>query len=303
VRDCVIIGGGPAGLTAAIYLGRFHLDVAVIDAGKSRALWIPETHNHAGFPDGISGRALVARMHAQAVKYGTKCIQGRVSRLSRENDGSPFLIEYGHGQCEAWTVLMATGVVNRRPAIDELLHARALREGRLRYCPVCDGFEVTDKNVAVIGTGKRGLAEATFLRSFTDKVSLVSPDGLHDLDISACQQADEFGIRRLNGPAIIESMDDKGISMRTGEGVLSFDSIYPALGSDVNNMVAQMAGVHCNESGAIIVDSHQRTSVQGIYAAGDVVLGLDQISHAMGEGGVAAVTIRNDRAKVKPILR
>lgn len=303
MHDCVIIGGGPAGLTAAIYLARFHLDVAVIDAGKSRALWIPETHNHAGFPDGISGSALVDRMRTQAVKYGTKCIQGRVSRLSRENDDAPFLIEYGHGQCETWTVLIATGVVNRRPAIDEMLHARALEEGRLRYCPVCDGFEVTDKNVAVIGTGNRGVAEATFLRSFTAQVTLVSPDGLHDLDSADCKQADEFGIRRLNGPAIIESLDDKGIFVRTAEGVLLFDCVYPALGSDVNNIIAQMAGVHCSESGAIIVDSHQRTTVQGIYAAGDVVLGLDQISHAMGEGGVAAVTIRNDRAKIKSILR
>ena len=193
--------------------------------------------------------------------------------------------------------------VNRRPAIDELLHAHALQEGRLRYCPVCDGFEVTDKNVAVIGTGKKGLAEAVFLRSFTSQVTMVSPDGVHELDSAACQQADEFGIRRLNGPAIIEGMDEKGIFVRSSQSIVSFDCVYPALGSDVNNMVAQMAGVQCSELGAIIVDSHQRTSVQGIYAAGDVVLGLDQISHAMGEGGVAAVTIRNDRAMIKPILR
>ena len=303
MRDCVIIGGGPAGLTAAIYLARFHLDVAVIDAGKSRALWIPETHNHAGFPEGISGGELVDRMRAQAIKYGTKCVQGRVSRISREYDDGPFLIEYGHGQFEALTVLIATGVVNRRPAIDELLHAHALQEGRLRYCPVCDGFEVTDKNVAVIGTGKKGLAEAVFLRSFTSQVTMVSPDGVHELDSASCQQADEFGIRRLNGPAIIEGMDEKGIFVRSSQSIVSFDCVYPALGSDVNNMVAQMAGVQCSELGAIIVDSHQRTSVQGIYAAGDVVLGLDQISHAMGEGGVAAVTIRNDRAMIKPILR
>lgn len=303
MRDCVIIGGGPAGLTAAIYLARFHLDVVVIDAGKSRALWIPETHNHAGFPDGISGGALVDRMRAQAVKYGAKCIQGRVSRLSRENHQAPFLIEYGHGQCEAWTVLIATGVVNRRPAIDEMLHARALQEGRLRYCPVCDGFEVTDKNVAVIGTGESGVSEAVFLRGFTEKVTLISPDVMHDLDRDARDKAAEFGISLVDGPAVIDGMDVDGIYVRAADAFLSFDSIYPALGSDVNNMVAQMAGVQCAESGAIIVDSHQRTSVQGIYAAGDVVLGLDQISHAMGEGGVAAVTIRNDRARIKPILR
>ena len=303
MRDCVIIGGGPAGLTAAIYLARFHLDIVVIDAGKSRALWIPETHNHAGFPDGIAGVELLNRMRDQAVKYGTKCIQGRVSRITRDSDSGPFLIEYGHGQIEASDVLIATGVVNRRPAIDEELHTRALREGRLRYCPVCDGFEVTDKNVAVIGTGEKGLAEAVFLRSYTERIALISPDGAHELDEAAHAKAKQYGIKCIDGPTLVEGMDDEGISLRVADAQMTFESVYPALGSDVNNMLAQMAGVDCSDTGAIIVDSHQRTSIAGIYAAGDVVLGLDQISHAMGEGGVAAVTIRNDLSETHPILR
>lgn len=303
MRDCVIIGGGPAGLTAAIYLARFHLDIAVIDAGKSRALWIPETHNHAGFPDGIAGVDLLDRMRQQAVKYGTKFIQGRVSRITRDGENAPFVLEFGHGQVEASKILMATGVVNRRPAIHEDLHARALAEGRLRYCPVCDGFEVTDKNVAVIGTGDKGLSEAIFLRGFTNRVSLVCPDAVHDLDDAACQKADQYGIKRIDGPTLVEGIDNDGINLRVGCSVISFDSVYPALGSDVNNMLAQMAGVQCSETGAIIVDTHQRTSAQDIYAAGDVVLGLDQISHAMGEGGVAAVAIRNDLSGTAPLLR
>ena len=303
MRDCVIIGGGPAGLTAAIYLARFHLNIVVIDAGKSRALWIPETHNHAGFPDGIAGAELLNRMRSQAVKYGTKCIQGRVSRITRDGDSGPFLIEYGHGQVETSTILMATGVVNRRPAIDEELHSRALREGRLRYCPVCDGFEVTDKNIAVIGTGEKGLAEAMFLRGFTDRITLICPDGAHELDGAGFEKAEKYGIGCMDGPAVVEGMDNDSITLRINDALVSFESVYPALGSDVNNMLAQMAGVDCSESGAIVVDSHQRTSVPGIYAAGDVVLGLDQISHAMGEGGVAAVAIRNDKSENKPILR
>lgn len=303
MRDCVIIGGGPAGLTAAIYLARFHLNIVVIDAGKSRALWIPETHNHAGFPDGIAGAELLNRMRDQAVKYGAELIQGRVSRIARDGDSAPFLIEFGHGQIEASTILMATGVVNRRPAIDEELHARALREGRLRYCPVCDGFEVTDKNVAVIGTGEKGLAEAVFLRGYTDRITLICADGAHELDAAALEKAKQYGIICIDGPMLVEGIDDEGISLRVSDAQMTFESVYPALGSDVNNMLAQIAGVDCSESGAIVVDLHQRTSVAGIYAAGDVVLGLDQISHAMGEAGVAAVTIRNDLSETHPILR
>jgi len=94
--DCLVIGGGPAGLTAAIYLARFHLRVKVIDAGKSRAGLIPLTRNHAGFPDGISGRELLERMAAQAQKYGAAIETGRVTRLDPIE--SCFEAEWGSGR-------------------------------------------------------------------------------------------------------------------------------------------------------------------------------------------------------------
>lgn len=299
--DCIIIGGGPAGLTAAIYLSRFHLDVTVIDAGTSRALWIPTTHNHAGFPHGISGAELLGRMRAQAELYATQVIEGRVSRLSKEDD--VFIVEYGQGVVRVPVVLMATGVVNRRPDVAEDLHKRALAAGRIRYCPVCDGYEVTDKNVAVIGTGVDALHEAIFLRSFTKQVTLISPNVTHEFDDDLKNQAARAGITCLDGPAEIVAMDDDGILVRSAEGLQHFASIYPALGSDVNDMLAKMLGVRCSDTDCVIVDSHQRTSIKGLYAAGDVVLGLDQIGHAMGEGGVAAVTIRNDIASSRQLLR
>lgn len=301
MQDCVIIGGGPAGLTAAIYLARFHFNITVIDAGRSRALWIPKTHNHAGFPGGISGAELLQRMREQAVKYGTKIVQGRVGSITK--NGASFTLGYGHGEVEGATVILATGIVNRRPAMAEALHARALAEGRIRYCPVCDGYEVTDKNVAVIGTGNRGVTEAAFLRGFTDRVTLFAPDATHDLDAGARAKADQHNIVCLDGPVTVGEIEGDKIFVNIAAKKHAFDSIYPALGSDVNNLLAQMAGVKCNDGGCVIVDSHQRTSVEGIYAAGDVVLGLDQISHAMGEGGVTAVTIRNDLAEKRPILR
>lgn len=299
--DCVIIGGGPAGLTAAIYLARFHLDILVIDAGGSRASWIPTTHNHAGFPEGISGTELLNRMREQAELYGAQIVSGHVTRIS-SNEGS-FSIEYGQGEISTPNILLTTGVVNRRPDVYEELHKRALAEGRIRYCPICDGFEVTDQNIAVIGTGERGINEALFLRGFTDRVTLIAPDGPHDLDPNAQRDGMTNGIIFRDGPAVIESMDDTGICVRVMDETMCFDSIYPALGSDVNNMLAEMLDVRCSETGCIIVDTHQRTSIAGVYAAGDVVLGLDQISHAMGEGGVAAVTIRNDIAKKRLLLR
>lgn len=299
--DCLIVGGGPAGLTAAIYLARFHLRVRIVDAGKSRALWIPTTHNHAGFPEGISGAELLSRMQQQARIYKAEFHSGIVSRITC--DGGSFHADYGEGEIRSRTVLLATGVVNRRPDIADNLHDEALKIGALRYCPICDGYEVTDKAIAVIGTGERGLNEAIFLREFTKNVTLISPDDIHLLDEAMMRLASDTQIEIVNGPGKIVGADSRGVIIRCSQGDRLFDTAYPALGSDVNNMLAKMAGAKCNDSGCIIVDSHQRTSVPGLYAAGDVVIGLDQISHAMGEGGVAATSIRNDLAECHPLLR
>ena len=299
--DCLIIGGGPAGLTAAIYLVRYHLSLHVVDAGKSRASWIPCTHNHAGFPDGISGNELLERMREQAQKYGASIETERVTRLDPFEGG--FKAEWGSGSVTARKVLLATGLTNRRPPMDEELHDQALAKGLIRYCPVCDGYEVTDRKVGVIGSGGRGVAEAVFLRGYTEDITLIAPDRAHDLDGDDLKRLREFGIECVDGPCHAVSAADQCITVATPYGEYEFDSVYPALGSDVHCELAKQIGCDLTEDGTVIVDSHQRTSVAGLYAAGDVVLGLDQISHAMGEGGVAATTIRNDLAKERPILR
>jgi thioredoxin reductase (NADPH) len=298
--DCLVIGGGPAGLTAAIYLVRYHLSLKLVDAGKSRASWIPRTHNHAGFPGGISGQELIARMKEQAQMYGAAIVTGRVTRLDKTEDG--FRAEWGQGSVTARTVLLATGVTNRRPPMDEDLHDEALARGLIRYCPVCDGYEVTDKKVGVIGSGSHGVAEAVFLRGFTEDITLIAPDMAHCLSEEDQAKLAEFGIKTVDGPCQAVAAHAQCIVVDTAEGHHTFDSIYPALGSDTHTELAQQVGAELKD-GNVVVDDHQRTSVPGMYAAGDVVLGLDQISHAMGEGGVAATTIRNDLAKTRPIKR
>ena len=299
--DCLIIGGGPAGLTAAIYLSRFHLDIMVVDGGKSRAAWIPTSHNHAGFPDGINGEELLRRMKEQAQLYGTRIEIGQVTRLEKSDDG--WVAEWGSGPVTAKTVLLATGVSNRRPPMDMALHDDAMARGLIRYCPICDGYEVTDKKVAVIGTGERGTAEARFLRSYTADLTLVSPDLPHELDDDARAELKDMGVTLIDGPVTAIEPGEETIALVTENGRHDFASVYPALGADTHILLAEMVGASLAGDACVKVDSHQRTGVSGLYAAGDLVQGLDQISHAMGEGGVAAVTIRNDLAKVSPMRR
>jgi thioredoxin reductase (NADPH) len=301
--DCVIVGGGPAGLTAAIYLARFHLDILIVDGGKSRASWIPCTRNLSGFPDGIEGSKLLQRMRDQAFKYGTKLETEFVTKLERDGDSGLFTATWGSGNAIARSVLIATGVTNRRPPMDEALHDDALARGLVRYCPVCDGYEVTDRKVGVIGSDSHGVAEALFLRSFSADLTLIAPDKALNLKPADVEKLKAAGIECVDGPAQAVAILDRCIVVDTAEGHHTFDTIYPALGSDTHTQLAEMVGADLSRDACILVDDHMRTSIAGLYAAGDVVIGLDQISHAMGQGGVAATTIRNDLSKSQPRWR
>ncbi|MFK4872199.1 NAD(P)/FAD-dependent oxidoreductase [Novosphingobium sp. ZW T3_23] len=292
--DCLVIGAGPAGLTAAIYLARFHFSIAIVDAGHSRAAMIPRTHNHAGYPGGIAGTELLGLMRDQAADFGAVVTEGLIEGLEKTEEG--FIARAPGREWSARTVLLCTGVVNNRPQIAPDIHDAALRRGLLRYCPICDGYEVTDKRVGVLGTRSHGFNEAIFLRMYTRNVTLIATEGDHDLSDDEKLRLAVAGVVLVDGPCAPLRTENDQVVVPTPLGELEFDSVYPALGSVIRSELATAIGAEGTHDGCLVVDDHQRTSIPGLYAAGDVAKGLDQISHAMGEAGVAAVTIRNDIA-------
>ena len=169
--------------------------------------------------------------------------------------------------------------------------------------PLCDGFEVTDKAVAVIGEGARAVKEATFLRAYTNRVTVIASRGRGSFSERERRSLASIGVPILQGPPSGFRLEAEGMSVEAAGQRVAFDSIYPALGSAVHSDLAAQLGAALTDEGCIKVDAHQRSSVPGLYAAGDVVIGLDQISHAMGEGGVAATTLRNDLARNEMQLR
>lgn len=299
--DCLVIGAGPAGLTAAIYLARFRLKIAIVDAGKSRAAMIPRTHNHAGFPGGIPGAELLDRMREQLQAFGTQVSEGLVESLSKDSD--LFIAKAGELIYRARSVLLATGVVNNPPRIAPEIHDAALARGQLRYCPICDGFEVTDKRIAVIGTQTHGVNEALFLRMYSPDITLIAPDGDHALSKEEQALLADARVAILDGPCGPLRLEGEHIVVPVRGNTFSFDTVYPALGSVIRSELALKLGAEATEEGCLLIDTHQRSSVAGLYGAGDVVKGLDQISHAMGEAGVAATTIRNDLAQQRALYR
>lgn len=191
-------------------------------------------------------------------------------------------------------MILATGTVNRRPNIDPVTHRDALNRGQLRYCPVCDGFEASGQAIGVIGADARGVAEALFLRTYSDNVTLLAVETV-EVDTDNRARLDQAGIKVEERP--LARLDFSGHLVKAhleGGGELPFNTVYPALGSDSNDGLAQALALGMGDGCCIAVDQKQRSSRKGIYAAGDIVYALDQISVAMGHAAIAATTLHND---------
>lgn len=290
--DCLIVGGGPAGLTAAIYLARFRRRAVLFDRGGSRAALIPRSHNHSGYPEGIPGTELLALMAEQARRYGADLRQGDVTQIAR--DGEDWRLMAGGETLRARTVLFATGVDNRCPDISRAVHDAALNRGQLRYCPICDAYEASNQRIAVVGAESHGVAEALFLRHYSDRVTLftLTQCELHERDRADLASA---GVAWDPRPVVRYEFADDAVRLHFADGTFAaVDTLYPALGSDPNveliaSLDLRVDGEHC-----VLTDAHQRLGLRGLYAAGDVVAALDQISVAMGHAAVAATAIHND---------
>ena len=288
--DALIIGAGPAGLTAAIYLARFRRRILLIDSGHSRAALIPVTHNYPGFPDGVSGAELLARLAAQASRYGVEIQKGTVDGLSRS--GEEFIADVQGQRIAAKTVLLATGVVDKCPDIANI--PAATLNGCLRWCPICDGFEVSDQSVALLSTAKSGVAHALFLRTYTPRLTLFVDPKSGTLDAVQRGSIEQAGIRLVEDriEKIHVSGEQQVIVRLNGVTELCFDTLYPMLGTDARDALGANLGARCSD-GELVVDADQQTSIPGLYAAGDVVKALNQMNIGTAHAAIAATAIHN----------
>ncbi|AZF15479.1 MULTISPECIES: NAD(P)/FAD-dependent oxidoreductase [Pseudomonas] len=287
--DCLIVGAGPAGLTAAVYLSRFHRRVVVADGGQSRASLIPLSHNYPGFAPGISGNDLLDRLREQAVSYGATIEAGSVECLRKDHTG--FVAQLNGRALSARRVVLATGMVDTLPQMDRPYDGIA--HSVIRLCAICDGYEVNGDNVAVYGEAHCAVEHGLFLRNFTDHVTVLAEgDSEAGEDVSA--RARCAGIRLIRDR--VEYIEVRGgkVYVKAGKGEdYCFDIVYPSLGSRYRSELAVQLGAQVDEEGALCVDNHQRTSIDGLYAVGDVVDSLKQISVATGQAAVCATAVHN----------
>ena len=292
--ECVIVGAGPAGLSAALYLARFRRRVLVVHDGRSRALRIPETRNVPGFPDGVEGPGLIDRMRRHATEYGARIREAEVVQAGRDGEGFVLTLADSREQLRAASLILATGLYLQQPPIGDEVHEAALRAGVLRYCPICDGHEQIDRRIGVIGADGHGAREALFLRQFSADITLVP---LHNSEVTAKDRTrlQEEGIRVVDRPVAHHAPGADGyrVQLDGDEEPLRFDVVYPALGVRQRTELAVMLGLELGADGTTAPDSPLGTPVPGLYCAGDIVEGLDQISVAMGHGALAATRAHN----------
>jgi thioredoxin reductase (NADPH) len=306
VYDTLIIGGGPGGMTAAIYLHRFTRNVALVDKGNSRLRLIPVSHNYPGFPEGVPGHVLLGNLGVQLERYGGAVMAGEIVDLRIEDglfvgdyaaEGAP---EGELTQIRAHTALLATGVADVGLPIENWREAIAF--GSLRLCPVCDGFDVMDKRIAVATADTNPVGHALFMRTFSEDVTLFERGPASMLDDDERRRLDAAGVRLIESPLLSVTLDAamKPV-MHTEDGEeYSADVFYPMLGEKARSSLAARLGARTAQCDELVVDDHYATSVPGLYAIGDVVVGLNQIAVATGGAARAAVRIHN---QLPPALR
>lgn len=291
IFDCLVIGGGAAGLTAAVYLGRYRRRALLIDDGGSRIGKIPRTRNVLGFPDGIAGPELLERMRVHAGRYGAVLEMGRVEGLQRHEDGG-FEAVAGSRSVRARRVLLATGARDVEPDIPGL--ASALKAGLVRYCPICDGYETQGQRVAVLGRAEHGVRESVFVAGFDNEVTWLGMESRQHVAASELARLRAAGVRiEDRAPRAIRCGTSNVIVELADGGTLEFDVLYPALGLVHACGLATAMGAQCRPDGQLEVTDHYETTVPGLYAAGDVAVDLNQINVAAGQAAIAATAIHN----------
>jgi len=286
--DTIIIGAGPAGLTAAIYLGRYRRAHLVIDGENSRARWIPRSHNILGFPQGIGGQTLLSQLRTHAEQYGAHIRQGTVINITREDTG--FAVHFPSEQIRSRYVILATGIQDHLPDIPGA--EDAVRRSVLRICPICDAYEAIDERIAVISDGERGEREAVFLSTYSKHITLlhIGPP----LEPNRRTHLETRGIELIQTNLHCLTIENDALRLHLPAGHhRTFDVCYTALGCSPRNELVTSLGAARDENSQLTVTSHCETSLPGLYAVGDVVRGLNQVVVAAAEAAIAATHIHN----------
>lgn len=294
--DLVIIGGGPAGLTAGLYACRALIPTILLERGMpgGQAAATERIENYPGFPEGIGGPELSMNMEQQAGRFGLEMLYTDVEKLAKSDQG--FLVESGEGTIKAKTVIISTGA---KPSFLGVKGESEFHGRGVSYCATCDGAFFKEKVVAVVGGGDAAVEEALFLTKFAAKVYIIHRRG--ELRATKLIQQRAFDNPKIEfvwhsvvegvlGEAKVEGVQVKDV--RTGAaGEIKVDGVFIYVGTQANSDLVKDL-VKLDQRGFIITDEHMSTGVKGLYAVGDVRnKPLRQVVTAVADGAIAAVEV------------
>ncbi|MFX1481571.1 MAG: NAD(P)/FAD-dependent oxidoreductase [Promethearchaeota archaeon] len=292
--ELIVIGGGPAGMTAAIYGARYGLKTLLLESkvlGGAQAT-SPGIENYPGYTF-IVGIDLANKMKEQVKKCGAFIREiTEVKSVGREGEQGDFLLDTRRGVYRAKAIVFATGGGHKQLGVpgEELLTGRGVS-----YCATCDGPLFRDKTVAVIGGGNTAVTEALYLSEVVKKVYLIHRrDELRAEKVvqdyifkSSVEIIWDSIIKEIKGNDLVNELVLENV--KSGEiSSLPIEGAFIALGSDPESTLAKSIGVETNKRGEILVNAKQATNIPGVFAAGDVVESMKQIAVAVGHGAISA---------------
>ena len=289
--EVAIVGGGPAGLSAGLYATRLGHDTVVIDRGGGRAAMMLDTHNVIGVTEDVSGNEFLGTATEQVEEYGGNVVRDLVTEIEQEPDGR-FRLAGSSTEVLADRVVLGVGFSDERP------EPPLPRTGKgLHYCLHCDAYMFIDESVYVMGVGESAAHVAMIMLNFTDEVDILTRGD--DIEWS-----DETQKLVEAHPVEVIHEDITGMNKRDDGWLESFEfedgSVreykggFALYGSNYNTELAESLGCDLNDDGTIVVDDHGRTSVDGIYAVGDITPGHNQVPVAMGKGAKAGLAIHKE---------
>jgi thioredoxin reductase (NADPH) len=285
--EALVIGGGPAGLSAALYLARYDRQVALFDAGQGRSTWHQVNHNYLGFPGGVPARELRELGRRQLAEYAqVTVLEHKIEAIRRQ--GQLFAAEGQNGEWRGRTVVLCTGVIDHYPHFDGW---DAYVGRSMFWCITCDGYGCKGARVVVAGNTDATAAEALQLQRFTKQLTVLT-------DSRTCAISRKFQdrLQRANialiHDKIVSAIGKDGqleaICTRAGQRI-ELDQLFSQHGTTPQTQLAEQLGVQLCQNGYIAADSEQKTNIPGVYAAGDVTrLHSHQVTTAVHEGGQAA---------------
>jgi thioredoxin reductase len=285
--DAVVVGGGPAGFSAATWLARHRRHVVLIDSGERRNRWVERTHGYLGL-DPVHPQTLLERARAGLLAYPTaELMDARVQGVEARPDDA-FLVRTGTGDVATRRLVLATGVEDRFPEVENFFEHYG---ASVFHCPTCDGYEARDRHIVVFGWSQHVAGFALGLLNWAADVTIVTDGTTFEGDAACRANLEQAAVEVIEDDAVAfigPRGDLQGVRLRGGRTIaceLAFFSIAHRPRSEL----AVMLGCALTDEGCVAVDEHNRTTVGGVYACGDVVPGLQLVQVAAAGGTVAGV--------------